>query len=142
MAAAGILSERDRVELIDGEILAMTPIGPRHNASIGRATRALVTAAGDQAIVLVQGSIRLDRFHEPEPDFALLRPQPDFYASAHAGPGDVLLVVEIAESSLQYDRDVKAGVYADAGVPEYWLLGGGGRALPACVVSVASFMPD
>ena len=122
MAEAGILTEDDRVELIDGEILAMTPIGPRHNASVNRATRALVTAARDQAIVQVQGSVRLDRFHEPQPDCVLLRPRPDFYASQLPGPRDIVLVIEIAESSLQYDREVKGRIYAESGVPEYWLV--------------------
>jgi Uma2 family endonuclease len=122
MARAGILSEDDRVELIDGEIVAMTPIGPRHNASVDRAVRALVTAMGDQAIVRVQGSVRLDRFREPQPDLVLLRPQPDFYASRLPGPSDILLIIEMAESSLDYDRDVKARIYAQSGVPEYWLV--------------------
>ena len=122
MGKAGILSEDDRVELIDGEIVAMTPIGPRHNASVNRATRALVTIVGDQAIVRVQGSVRLDRFREPQPDLVLLRPQPDFYASRLPGPSDILLVIEIAEASLHYDREVKARIYAQAGVQEYWLV--------------------
>jgi Uma2 family endonuclease len=122
MAQAGILSEDDRVELIDGEIVAMTPIGPRHNASVDRAVRALVTAAGEQAIVRVQGSVRLDRFREPQPDLVLLRPQPDFYASRLPGPSDILLIVEIAESSIAYDREVKTRLYAEAGVSEYWLV--------------------
>lgn len=121
MGKAGILTEDDRVELIDGEVLAMTPIGPRHNAAVDRAIRVLVTAAGDRAIVRVQGSVRLDRFHEPQPDIVLLRPQPDFYASHLPAPPDILLVIEIAESSLQYDRDVKVGIYARSGIPEYWL---------------------
>jgi Uma2 family endonuclease len=122
MAHAGILSEDDRVELIDGEIVAMTPIGPRHNAVVDRAVRTLVTAVGDQAIVRVQGSVRLDRYREPQPDLVLLRPQPDFYASHLPGPADILLIVEIAESSLDYDREVKTRVYADSGVQEYWLV--------------------
>jgi Uma2 family endonuclease len=127
MAQAGILSEDDRVELIDGEIVAMTPIGPRHNASVNRLNRALVTCVGDQAIVQVQGSVRLGRFQEPQPDFVLLRPQPDFYASSLPGAADILLVIEIADSSIDYDRDVKARVYAQAGVQEYWLADLGAR---------------
>ena len=129
MADAGILSEDDRVELIDGEILAMTPIGPRHNASVDRANRALVTAVGERAIVRVQGSVRLDRFREPQPDFVLLRPQADFYASRLPGPADVLLIIEVAESSLDYDRDVKSRVYAESAVPEYWLVDLDGRSV-------------
>jgi Uma2 family endonuclease len=122
MAQVGILSREDRVELIDGEIVAMTPIGPRHNAAVNRANRALVTAAGDRAIVQVQGSVRLDRFREPDPDVVLLRPQPDFYASHLPAAADVLLIIEIAESSLAYDREVKARIYAESGILEYWLV--------------------
>lgn len=122
MGQAGILLEGDRVELIDGEVVAMTPIGTRHNAGVAQATRAFVRAAGDEAIVLPQGSVRLDLYSEPQPDLVLLRPRTDFYASRHAGPGDILLIIEIADSSPQYDRDVKALLYAAAGIPEYWLV--------------------
>ena len=121
MGQAGILSEDDRVELIDGEIVAMMPIGPRHCAAVDRANRAMVMGAGDTAIVRVQGSVRLNLFNEPEPDLVLLLPRTDFYASGHPGPADILLIVEIADSSLDYDRDVKAAVYARLGVREYWL---------------------
>ena len=122
MGETGILSPTDRVELIDGEIVTKMTIGPRHAASVDRATRALVTRVDTSAIVRVQGSVRLDLFNEPEPDIVLLRPRADFYASAHPGPADVLLIVEIAESSIDYDRDIKTRVYAKAGVPEYWLV--------------------
>lgn len=122
MGQTGILSEDDRVELIDGEIIAMTPIGSRHNAAVNRANRALVTAVGDHAIVQTQGSIRLDLYHEPQPDVVLLRPKADYYASRLPGPEDIFLVVEVAESSLRYDRDMKARIYAQSGVPEYWLV--------------------
>src|SRR5262245_44026079 len=101
MGKAGILSEEDRDELMDGEIVALTPIGPLHNASVNRATRAIFAAVGDTAIVQVQGSVRLDLFHEPQPDIVLLRPREDFYASQLPGPADILLVVEIAESSVE-----------------------------------------
>jgi len=122
MGEVGILSPTDRVELIDGEIVSMTPIGPRHGASVDRTNRVLVTAVGTSAIVRVQGSVRLDLFHEPEPDIVLLRPRADFYASAHPGPADILLVIEFAESSIDYDRDIKTHVYAKAEVVEYWLV--------------------
>ncbi len=122
MGDAGILSPSDRVELIDGQIIAKPVIGPRHGASVDRTTRALVTAVDTSAIVRVQGAVRLDLFHEPEPDIVLLRPRSDFYSSAHPGPSDILLVIEFAESSIDYDRDVKSRVYAKAGVVEYWLV--------------------
>ena len=121
MGQAGILRAEDRVELIDGEIIAMTPIDPRHCASVDRANRAFVTTAGDSAIVRVQGSVRLDFYSEPEPDLVLLRPRADFYASAHPGPADILLIVEVAQSSIDYDREFKSHFYARSGVHEYWL---------------------
>jgi Uma2 family endonuclease len=121
MGRAGILSEDDRVELIDGEIVSMTPIGNRHVACVSRANRELVRAVGESAIVQPQGPIRLGRYNEPEPDLVLLRPRSDFYASRSREPGDIILVIEIAESSLEYDRNVKAPLYAAAGIPEYWL---------------------
>ena len=122
MAHAGILSERDHLELIDGEIVAMTPIGPVHAVAVARANRALLRSAGDRAIVWVQNPIRLDAFSEPQPDLVLLRPPEDVYRAAHPGPADILLVIEIADSSLRYDRDVKASLYARHGIVEYWLV--------------------
>jgi Uma2 family endonuclease len=121
MVDAGILCEDDRVELIRGEVLKMSPIGPRHSAAVLRATQALVRMVGDRAIVGVQGSIRLDEYDEPQPDIYLLRPKDDFYASGHAGPSDIFLIVEMADSSLEYDQTVKMQLYAETGVPEYWI---------------------
>jgi Uma2 family endonuclease len=121
MVDAGILSERDRVELIEGEILAMTPIGPPYGAAVDRANRAMVTATGDRAIVRVQGSVRLNEYNEPQPDFVLLRPKDDYYATGLPGPKDIFLIVEVAQSSLEYDRTVKARLYAENGIPEYWV---------------------
>lgn len=121
MAEVGILSEDDRVELIRGEVLAMSPIGPRHNAAILRATQSLVRIVGDRAIVGVQGSIRLDEYDEPQPDVYLLRPKEDFYASGLAGPADLFLLIEMADSSLEYDQGLKLHLYAEMGVPEYWV---------------------
>jgi hypothetical protein len=122
MGEAGVLGPEDRVELIEGEILMMSPIGNRHLASTDRSNRVMVRLAGDDAIVRVQGSIRLSFYTEPQPDLVLLRPRDDFYASRSAGPGDVLLILEIADSSLDYDRVVKARIYAEAGVADYWLV--------------------
>ena len=121
MVDAGILSEDDRVELIHGEVLAMSPIGPRHSAAVLRATQALVRIVGDRAIVGVQGSVRLDEYDEPQPDLYLLRPKDDFYASGHAGTRDIFLIIEGADSSLEYDRTIKLNLYAETGVPEYWI---------------------
>lgn len=121
MAEAGILSENDRVELIHGEIVTMSPVGPPHNAAVARATRALVNIVGDQAIVWIQGSIGLDEYNQPQPDIVLVRPQQDFYSSKLPSPSDTFLVVEIADSSLKYDRTIKARLYAETGIQEYWV---------------------
>jgi Uma2 family endonuclease len=122
MGLAGILSEDDRVELIDGEILVMTPISAAHAAAVNRANRALVRAAGDAAIVSPQNPVRLNLFNEPQPDLVLFRPRDDFYRTTHPLISDVLLVIEIAHSSLRYDRDVKTALYARHAVVEYWLV--------------------
>ena len=121
MAETGILSDRDRVELIHGEILAMSPIGPRHGAAVDRATRAMVNVTGDRAIVRVQGSVGLDEYNQPQPDIVLLRPKADYYASSNPTPADILLIVEVADTSLEYDRGPKEQLYAEARVPEYWV---------------------
>jgi Uma2 family endonuclease len=121
MAKAGILAESDRVELIRGEVLRMSPIGPRHNAAVRRATHALVKIVDDRAIVSVQGSIQLDEYDEPQPDIVLLRPRDDFYATRHANPQDTLVIIEMADTSLEYDRTAKMSLYAETGVPEYWI---------------------
>jgi Uma2 family endonuclease len=121
MVDAGILHEDDRVELIRGEIIAMSPIGPRHSAAVLRATQSLVRIAGDHAIVGVQGSIRLDEYDEPQPDLYLLRPKDDFYASGHAGAKDIFLIIEVADSSLIYDQTIKLELYAETNIPEYWV---------------------
>ena len=121
MAETGILSPNERVELINGEIILMSPAGPRHHAAVDRATRAFVMGAGETAIVRVQGDVVLHRFAAPEPDLVLLRPKADFYASKQAGAGDVLLVIEVADSSLDYDTTSKLNLYAIIGIPEYWV---------------------
>lgn len=122
MAAAGILSEDDRVELLHGEIVQMSPIGKRHAASVDKLTRTLVRDLGDAAIVRVQSSILLGDLSEPQPDLAVLRWRDDFYANALPGPDDILLLVEVADTTLESDRRVKLPLYARAGVPEAWLV--------------------
>ena len=108
MAEAGILGEQDRVELIDGDLIDMAPIGQDHIASVNGLAHALFLACGDRAIVSIQNPARLDRFSEPQPDAALFRPRADHYRTgAPPGPADVLLLVEVADSSLRYDRAVK-----------------------------------
>lgn len=122
MAEAGILREDDRVELIEGEIVEMTPIGSRHAGCVNRLTQILSGRIEGRAVVSVQNPIRLGERSEPQPDVALLRPRPDFYAQGHPGPEDVFLLVEVAEGSAEVDRSVKIPLYARAGIPEVWLV--------------------
>jgi Uma2 family endonuclease len=122
MAEAGILNEDDRVELIDGEIVEMAPIGPEHASIVARLNNLLVTGAGGAAIVWPQNPVRLSNITEPQPDLALLRWREDFYRRGHPQADDVIVVIEVADSSLAYDRDVKAALYARAGIPEFWLV--------------------
>lgn len=129
MAEAGIFGEDDRVELIEGEIIDMAPTGSQHAGTLKFLARTLQRIAADRAIVSVQDPLHLDEFSEPEPDLALLQPRDDFYRAAHPQPQDVLLVIEVAESSLAYDRDVKLPLYARHGIPEAWLVDLDGRRL-------------
>ncbi|WP_448567077.1 Uma2 family endonuclease [Thermus sp.] len=117
---AGILGEDDRVELIEGEILEMSPLGSRHVAAVNRIPRLL--RFGDRAIIRVQNPIRIDPRSEPQPDLALLKPNPSAYAEALPTPQDVLLLVEVMDTPQAYDREVKLPLYARAGIPEAWLL--------------------
>lgn len=129
MAQAGILAEDDRLELIDGDLIDMTPIGSRHAGAVKRLASLLGSAVREAAIVSVQDPVQLDRYSQPQPDLALLRPRADFYAQSHPQPADVLLIVEVAEASLDYDRDVKVPLYARHNIPEVWLLDVAGRCL-------------
>jgi Uma2 family endonuclease len=122
MVRAGILREDARVELIEGELLDMNPIGWAHQACVNRLTEALVRSLSGRAIVQPQGPVRLSERSLPQPDLALLRPRPDFYARSGPGPADVLLLVEVSDTTLAYDRDVKVPLYARAGIPEVWLV--------------------
>jgi Uma2 family endonuclease len=122
MGEAGILDPEARTELIDGEIIDMAPPGSLHAGTVSQLDRLLQRAVGDQAIVLAQNPILLGMYSEPQPDCALAKPRKDFYRSGHPQPDDLLLVVEVADSSLRFDRDVKSKLYARHRVPELWLI--------------------
>lgn len=122
MAKAGILKPDDRVELIDGEIIKMGAIGSPHAACVSRLVRLLSKTVGDTAIVSPQNPIRLDDFSEPVPDIALLKLRDDYYGAHHPKPTDTLLVIEVADSSLLKDRNIKAPLYARASIAEVWLV--------------------
>jgi len=122
MAEKGILDGQERVELIDGEVLLMPPMGPRHIGGVARYARIFILRAGNRFTVLTQATVRLGAQLALEPDVVLLRFREDDYSFAHAVPEDMLLVVEVADSSLAYDREIKAHLYGRAGVPETWVL--------------------
>lgn len=122
MAESRILTEDSRVELVEGELIEMTPIGSRHAACVDRLNRLFSQRVGEAAIVRVQNPISLGRHSELQPDLVLARPKPDFYAEAHPGPEAILLVVEVAETSAGVDREVKVPLYAQAGILEVWLV--------------------
>ena len=123
MVEAGILHEDDRLELLDGEIIEMPPIGGPHSSTVNRLNRVLVLALrGEQAIVSVQNPVRLPGETELYPDFAIVAPRDDFYRDSIPSAADVFLVVEVADSSLSYDRNTKAAWYARARIPEFWLV--------------------
>jgi len=121
MIDAGILTEDDRVELIEGDIVKMSPIGSRHAACVKRLNSIFNRNAGQNFIVSVQDPIHLDDFSEPQPDIALLRHRDDFYSNSLPAADDVLLVIEVADTSVEADRNVKLPLYARAGIPEVWL---------------------
>jgi Uma2 family endonuclease len=122
MVEAGILSEADRVELIDGEVFEMSPIGKRHAACVGLLTRVLTLLLQHAALVWVQNPIRLDNYSEPQPDLVVLKFRSDFYRNSLPMPEDVLLVIEVSDTTLEYDRKVKVPLYARAGIPETWVV--------------------
>lgn len=122
MSEAGILSKDDRVELLEGEIVELSPIGSRHQACVNRLTTFLVQFAAQKYVVSVQGPVRLDENSEPQPDLALLKSKPDFYEDAHPSPDDILILVEVSETSAAYDREVKLPLYAGHGIRETWIV--------------------
>jgi Uma2 family endonuclease len=129
MGETGILGPELRTELIEGEIVEMTPIGPEHAGTVKFLNARLVVAVGECALVSTQDPVTLTPFSEPQPDLALLCPRNDFYRGANPRPEDVLLLIEVADSSLRYDRDLKLPLYARAGIPEVWLVDLTGRCL-------------
>jgi Uma2 family endonuclease len=121
MADAGILGPEERVELLDGVIVQMSPINAPHNATVWRLIDVFAPRLHGRAVVSAQGSFRLSQFSEPEPDIAIFRYRDDFYRGAHPRPEDVLLIIEVSDTSLRYDRDDKLPRYAAAGIPEAWI---------------------
>ena len=121
MADAGILSETDRVELLDGDVIVMPPIGDWHAASVKLFANTFPPALQGRAMIAVQDPVRLGDDSEPQPDIVLLEWRDDFYRSGHPTPGNVLLLIEVADSSVEFDRTVKLAAYARVGIPEVWI---------------------
>ncbi|MFQ6039781.1 MAG: Uma2 family endonuclease [Candidatus Poribacteria bacterium] len=122
MGEMGIFKEDERVELIDGVIGEMSPKGSKHTASVMKLTNLLPRLLHGRALVSIQDPIVIDDDTEPEPDVAVIKPRDDAYASAHPRTDDVLLLIEVADTSLEYDREVKLPRYAAAGIPEVWIV--------------------
>jgi len=122
LAEAGVLHEDERVELLNGQIIPMMPIGPFHGGSVSRLSHTLFARSNGRWITRVQDPVRLGPRDEPEPDLALVHPREDFYSSAHPGPTDILLLIEVADSTLLMDRGEKLPIYARAGIPEVWIV--------------------
>ena len=122
MGEVGILHHTERVELIDGVVIVMSPIGSPHFSGVNRLNRVFAEQARGRYIVSVQNPVHLDDYGEPQPDLALLRPREDEYFNSHPGPGDTLLAVEVSDSTLAFDLRVKSQRYAAAGIPEMWVM--------------------
>lgn len=122
MIEAGVLHEDDRLELLGGEIVTMSPIGSRHAAYVDRLNRLFTKQLGDSVIVRVQNPVELSDESEPQPDLSLLKPRADFYSAAHPKPDDIYLLVEVADTTASYDRRVKLPFYAKASIVEVWLI--------------------
>ena len=133
MADTGILAPKDRVELIDGEIVEMAPIGSAHGGTTTHLATLVARAVADGVVqASVQGPLRLDAFNEPQPDLMLLRPRADDYTASHPTAADVLLLVEVADSSQAFDRGPKLDLYARHAVPEVWIVDLPGRSVEVC----------
>lgn len=129
MSESGILKKNDRVELIRGEIVERSPIGTRHAAYVRRLNTLFSARLLGQAIVDIQNPVELDNTSEPQPDVALLQPRADFYILGHPQPRDILLIIEVADTTVRYDREVKIPLYAEDGIVEVWLVDINGQSL-------------
>lgn len=122
MGEAGIFPPDSRMELIEGEILHMAPIGFNHAGHVARLIHALAPLIQDRAIINAQNPVQLSDLSEPEPDFLLLHPEPNFYTTRHPNASDVLLLVEVSDTTLRFDRSQKLRLYATHNIPEYWIV--------------------
>jgi len=122
LVGAGHFTRADRIELINGELTLMPPIGPEHSFHTTRITNTLPSELPAGVLLRMNEPITLPAHSEPQPDAAVVKARADGYRKAHPGPKDVLLIIEVADSSVEFDRQIKAKLYARAGIPEYWVL--------------------
>ena len=122
MAEADIFDPDDRVELIDGEVVKMAPIDSRHAGCVNRLNYLFVSRLGTRAVVAPQNPVEVDDYSEPQPDLVVLRAREDFYSNSHAVADDVLLVVEVSNTTLRFDLGRKADLYLAGGIPEGWVV--------------------
>lgn len=122
IAATGIFGEDERYELLEGEIVEMSPLGPQHSAAVTRLTELFYAYRTPPITIRVQDPVRLGDYSVPQPDVAIVNRRDDHYAGGHPEPEDILLLIEVSESSLAYDRNVKLPLYAQAGITEVWLV--------------------
>jgi Uma2 family endonuclease len=122
MVATGVLTKYDRVELIEGEMLEMAPMGGKHSAITARLTEKFVLGLAPSATVVVGGPVNLGQYSEPQPDLMLLKRRADFYGERIPEAADVLLLVEVSDTSLAFDQGGKLALYARHAVPEYWVI--------------------
>jgi Uma2 family endonuclease len=122
MYESGIFTESDRLELIYGELVTMSPINRRHAACVNRLNYLIVRIMGNRAIAAVQNPIRLSDDSEPQPDVAILKWQDDFYRSGHPAPSDIHWLIEVSDTTIGIDRRVKVPLYAESGILETWLV--------------------
>ena len=130
MGEVGILQESG-IELINGEIIEMSPIGSKHAATVDKISSLLTIQLEGKAIVRVQNPVVISAFSEPEPDISIVKYRNDFYTNQLPNAEDALLIIEVADTSIEYDREVKLPIYAEAGIPEYWLIDLAGRQVEA-----------
>ncbi len=122
MSEVGILGPKDHVELIHGEIIEMSPIGSRHASAVNQLAKLIIKLFDEEVIVSIQAPVHVDAENEPEPDISILNYREDHYSGSHPKPEDILILIEVADSSYAYDVEVKAPLYASANVPEFWMI--------------------
>lgn len=122
MGEIGVFENDEKTELINGEIIKMSPIGKRHASCVNRCNRLFYQTLGDRILISVQNPIQLNDLSQPQPDLVLLQPRPDFYEKQHPQPSDILLLIEVADTTIEFDQQVKIPLYCQNHIQEVWLI--------------------